>query len=145
MKERERINPFWSAVSAAREITSRDPAERQPEKHQQLLAALKGLPEKTRLAVLFRLVNEVLEEQASIQGLFAVAREMRMLPVAHGTSAILKVIREGCSFNDLRDSGLAKIRTRETSHGAKAYIVYFIGQKALWEAAEFSPKCLKSI
>ncbi len=136
MQERERKNPFWQAVDAAKEITTRNPEERQPEKHQQLLTILKGLSKKTQLAVLFRLVNEVLEEQASIQGLFAVAREIGILPVAHGASAILKVIREGCSFDDLQDSGLAEIRTREANNGAKAYIVYFVGQKALWGAAE---------
>ncbi len=131
MEERARRNPMWGVVEAAKKIESRQPKEEEPEEHQALLDALNKVSEKGQKEAVWRLMEQVVEEKAPVQGLYALTRELHMTPVATGTTALLKVIRAGATQEDLENSGLAQLRG-----GKHPHYIYRVGREAITEAAK---------
>ena len=126
-------SPFITALIAARKINTREPSE-QPKEMETLKKAMDLLNEDGKRSIVFRLVNEVLEDKTSLQCLFPAARIAGMSSTAHSVAAIRRAIREGgLTFSDLTTSGLAEIRKNEKQ---LPYTVYRVGHDALVKAEE---------
>lgn len=126
-------SPFMEALQIARQINTRRPREDQPQEFEQLQTVLGKLDKDAQSNLVFRLVKEVLEDKAPIQGLFPVARKAGMVGVAFNTAALRKAILQGgLSLSDMQEVGLAEIKLNRDN---KPYIVYRIGHQSLAEAA----------
>lgn len=125
-------SPFQVALQAARRVTTQRPWEEQPAEMEAVRVAMVALDEDGRRSIVFRLVNEVLEDESSLACLFSAAKMVRMVGVAHNTAAIRKAMREGnLTLTDLQNAKLAEIKLNREK---KPYVVYRIGHKSLAEA-----------
>lgn len=127
-------SPFITALINARKINTREPKTEQPAEMEALKKAMDLLNEDGQRSIVFRLVNEVLEDKTSLQCLFPAARIAGMSSTAHSVAAIRRAIREGgLTFSDLTESGLAEIRKNQENH---PYTVYRVGHDAIVKAEE---------
>ena len=134
-------SPFITALIAARKVNTREPREEQPKEMEALKKAMDLLNEDGKRSIVFRLVNEVLEDKTSLQCLFPAARIAGMSSTAHSVAAIRRAIREGgLTFSDLTESGLAEIRKNNENH---PYTVYRVGHDAIVKAEEVLRKAGK--
>lgn len=135
--------PFVIAIIAARKITTREPRDEQPAEMEILKKAMDVLDEDGKRSIVFRLVNEVLEDKTPLQCLFPAARIAGMSSTAHSVAAIRRAIREGgLSFSDLRESGIAVIKQNQTTK--LPYTVYYVGHEAMVKAEEVLRKAGKT-
>lgn len=125
--------PFMLALRAAQKITTRRPKEEQPEEFELLQAALGKISEEELQSLVWRLVKDVLEDNAATQGLFPVARAARMMTVAYNTAIVKRVIQEGVSFHELREAGLVELKI---GGNGRPYAVYRVGNQTLASAAK---------
>jgi|GEM_PF-6817265 len=127
--EVKKPNPFWAAVDAARAIKTRRPQEEQPKEMAALKEALASLDDGDKERILWRLVKEVLEDEAPVPCLFPMARECHMMTVAYNAACLRRVIVEGdLTLDDLKVGGLAEIKINEKK---RPYIVYYVGKESL--------------
>lgn len=136
MKTTEPKSPFTAALVAARKITTHEPKEEQPVELEALKRAMAILGEDDQRSMVFRLVNEVLEDRTPLQCIFPVARIAGISSIAHSTAAIKRAIREGgLLFGDLQAAGLVAVKINPATE--KPYSVYFVGHSALVKAEDY--------
>ncbi len=130
MEERPRRDTLGCIVSAAKKVTTRRARVDQPGEFENLRKTLNGVSEETKTRAVFRVMTEVIEEKAPLQGLYALCWLCQLIPVAHGASAIMKLLQEGALQEDLEGAGLAELKGGKYPHW-----VYRVGHAALMEAA----------
>lgn len=110
-RERTTGEPFFQALELARQINTRQPQSEQPEIYAELMATLKQLDYGQKRNLTNRVRDEVLQDRCPTQGLFPVAREAGIFPVAPNTAAVKTAMRENdLSCVDLVKAGLGEMK-----------------------------------
>lgn len=124
-------SPFSLALGAARLITNPEADTTELKKH------MGGMDEQTRINLVFRIRDEVMDGQIEIAALFVVAKLAKMHRVAYDTLAVNSAMIEGnLRLEDLGKLGLAEARLRTNPKGKRIpYIVYRFNHDTLKKAA----------
>jgi len=117
-----------------------------PEEKEKLRELLDKLSERERNILTRTLQEQVLDEKIPIWKLFVVCKMLKLMSLAYGTAVVLQLIQgrdniggilfEPLSLEDLRDLGIAEVKTVKIKGRDKLKIVHYVGRERLEEAAK---------